>query len=204
MDKISLEQRFTLLAKLGENIDWDLLAPEQVQVGIRESKRAGMETTKFIRDGFWTYTNDLFRETGEVAIKMPALSRLTVTKKIQSIHDISPIEPIIFRLGASSLPPYVTISGNEYERRMAASASSPGYQHALWLVEHQLELPDFMGLLGKICIRFPGSRAMFTDVPGVQYPIVYEGCNRWVIDWSHSGCDFSARHRFAISEPIQV
>ena len=155
MATISVEQRFTVLAALGQNIAWDSLTAEQVQVGVREAQRAGMEATCFILNGFRMQIGDDFRTMEAVAITIPALARPTLEELqaqyswIKSIErDNSPTEAVKLSL-ATVLRPDETeaISGVEYERRLTSKLDLIfGYQQAKWLVEHQDEFPDFMAL----------------------------------------------------------
>ncbi|MBI4086185.1 MAG: hypothetical protein HY433_03030 [Candidatus Liptonbacteria bacterium] len=127
---ISVEQRFSLFAKLGENLDWDSLTKEQVQVGIREAHTfAAREFEVFIRNGFRVQVGDFFRETGELTIQIPALARPTLAELREKYswireengieRDTSPTEAVTLKLGTVLRPDEERINGAEYERRLA-------------------------------------------------------------------------------------
>ncbi len=184
MSTISVEQRFALLAKLGENMDWDSLTPEQVQVGIREAKRAGAGVTALVRNGFLAQVEDFLRETGEVCIQIPALARATLAELMGRIErDTSPINAVTLRLGTILALHEPRIDGKEYGRRIMPSLhASLGYQQACWLAEHQNEFPEFMALLGKFYIDFPG--LLITQGDGRKYfPYLFQSGKRWDVAW---------------------
>lgn len=183
MSTISVDQRFELLTKLGENIDWDLLTTEQVQIGIREAKRAGAEVTVLARNGFRIQVGDFFHETGEVSIQIPALARPTPDHLIGRIaRDTSPSHAVTLKLGTILGPKEEHIDGAEYERRiMLKPDMSLGYQHAHWLMEHQHEYPEFMDILGKFYIDFPGLVIVHSDGRRGS-PYLYESGERWNLE----------------------
>ena len=206
---ISVEQRFTVLAKIGENIDWDSLTTEQVQVGVTESERAGAEATAFFRNGCRVQVGDFFLETGELTIQIPALARPTpeqLRKKYSWIkeengieRDTSPAEAITLKLGTVLRPDEKKINGGEYEKRIAPKLNlTLGYQHALWLVEHQDEFPEFMALLGKIYIDFPGLIVVRADGRR-DFPYLRDDGRRWYLVWYWVGHGFNRVGRFAVS-----
>ncbi|HUX35974.1 MAG TPA: hypothetical protein VMV71_02990 [Candidatus Paceibacterota bacterium] len=192
-DRISVDQRFAVLAKLGENINWDLLTTEQVQVGVLESERAGTEATAFIQNGFRVQVSDFFRETGELTIQISALARPTLGQLREKYswikeeggieRDTSPTEAITIKLGTVLRPDEERVNGAEYEKRIAPKLNlGLGYQHALWLVEHQEEFPEFMALLGKVYIDFPG--LVVVDADGNRsFPFLLENGGRWSLRW---------------------
>ena len=209
MGTISVKQRFTMLARLGEHIDWDSLATEQVQVGIREAQRAGAETTAFIRNGFRVQVGDFFRETGELVIHIPALARPTLEQLREKYswirqengieRDTSPTDPVTLKLGTVLRPDEEWIKGAEYEQRLAPKLDiSLGYQQALWLVEHQDQFPEFMALLGKVYIDFPG--LVVVSVDGYRrFACLSRGGGRWCLLWRWIDNGLSQDGRVAIS-----
>ncbi|MBI2121973.1 MAG: hypothetical protein HYT98_02515 [Candidatus Sungbacteria bacterium] len=209
MSKISVEQGFTMLAKLGEHIDWDSLTTEQVQVGVREAPRAGVEATVFIRNGFRVLINDFFRETGEVSIQIPALPRPTLAglrekyswiRKEDSIElDTSPTESVTLVLGTVLLPDELRIDGIEYElRRTSLAGRMFGYQQLEWLVEHQDEHPVLKALLGKIYIDGCGLVVVRADGRR-RFPCLDRGGGRWCLRWDWVGGDLARNGRLAVS-----
>lgn len=149
---------------------------------------------------------DFFRETGEVAIQIPALPRPTIEQLqekfswIKSIErDTSPVEAIVLNLGTVLYPNEERIDDTEYERRIAPKiAVSLGYQHARWLAEHQDAFPDFMALLGKIYIDFPG--LVVVRAVGYRYfPRLSWGGRRWALYWGWVGDGLDRYGRVALS-----
>ncbi|MEK7193364.1 MAG: hypothetical protein AAB652_01085 [Patescibacteria group bacterium] len=206
MSKISAKQCLSLLAKLGENADWDSLTVEQVQVGISEAKRAGSEFTAFVRNGFRMQIGDFFRETDELTLQIPALPRPTLWELqakfswIKSIErDTSPIEVTTLALATVLRPDENRINGTEYECRIASKLDlCLGYQQAVWLVEHQDEFPDFMALLGKIYIDFSG--LVVVNENGYRFvPCLSQGSTQWYLRWYWLGTHLDRRGRLAIS-----
>ena len=202
---ISVEQRFSLLAKLGENIDWESLTKDQVQAGIREAQRAGAEATAFILNGFRIQVGDFFRETGEVTIAIPALPRPTLEELrgkfdwIKSIErDMSPTEAVTLRLGTVLRPGENSINGQEYECRLASVTGLLGYQQLQWLVDHQDEHTAFKVLLGKIYIDGPGLVVVLSD--GCRdFPCLDGVGGRWRLPWRWVGGDLGGSSRIAVS-----
>lgn len=149
---------------------------------------------------------DFFRETGEVTIQIPALPRPTIEELqekfswIKSIErDTSSVEAIVLNLGTVLCPNEERIDSTEYERRIAPKlAVSLGYQHARWLVEHQGTFPDFMALLGKIYIDFPG--LVVVGVGGDRhFPCLDRDGRRWVLHWLWVGRGLDRSGRVALS-----
>lgn len=203
---ISVEQRFALLSSIGANMDWDSLTPDQVQVGIREGQRVGQEATFFVQNGFRVQVEDLFLNTGELSIPMPALPRPTLeviqpkfswVKKIE--RDTSPTEAGVLNLTTILRPSEEKVNGEEYERRIATRLGSLyGPQHALWLVDHQDEHPVFKALLGKIYIDFSGMVVMGEDGRRRVFCLSQDG-GRWCGLWHWLGSDFHQGGRLASS-----
>lgn len=199
MSTISVEQRFALFAKLGENLNWDSLTSDQVQVGIREAHTfAARGFEIFIRNGF-RVQDDFFRETGELMIKIPALPRPTLAKLrekyflIEQIErDTSPVEAITLRLGTVLRLNEKRVNDIEYENRIAPKLDiCPGYQQGCWLVEHQDEFPELMALLGNAYIDFLGLRVVHADGHRGS-PCLDEHGMRWGFGWHW---DVSGLHR---------
>ena len=206
MGTIPADQRFAVLASIGANIDWDSLTKEQVQVGIREGQRAGVEATFFIRNGFRVQVDDLFLDTGELSIPIPALPRLTIEeiqKKfswVKSIErDTSPTEAVTLNFATILRPEENQVNGTEYERRITPKLDILlGLQQALWLVDHQDEFPAFMALLGKIYIDFSGLVVVRGDGNRGRFSL-RQGGERWSVNWDWLGNDFDRHGRLALS-----
>ncbi|MGC9603348.1 MAG: hypothetical protein ABSF47_02660 [Minisyncoccia bacterium] len=203
MGTISVEQRFAVLAKLGENVDWNSLTREQVQVGITDSERAGREATEFIRNGFCL--NDIFRIIETLSIPIPALSRpnLEELQEFSSLvhyvkRDTSPTEAVVLNIATVLRSDEDQINGREYETRInTKSKLILGYQHAIWLAEHQGEFPELMKLLGKSNIDFPG---LVVDVTGdLRVPCLSKLNERWSLRWESLCSDFGQSARVAFS-----
>jgi hypothetical protein len=151
--------------------------------------------------------NEFFRTTGELTLQIPALARPTF-KQLQTAlswiekieRDTSPTEAVTFTL-ATALPvgEKNSISGTEYERRIAPKQDLIlGYQQAVWLVEHQDELPGFTALLGKIYIDFSG--LVVVSGYGYRYvPYLSPYGKRWFLFWDWLGYDFYSSGRIASS-----
>lgn len=154
---ISVDQRFALLAKLGENADWDSLTTEQVQLGVLDGRRVGQEFTAFMRNGFWSAPAGIFRSTDDVyeTICIPALPRPTPKElerfEIRKIlNDISPQDAVILQLGTVLHDHEEEIDGLAYYGRLAAISGRFGFQQLKWLVHHRDEYPVFNSLLDGI------------------------------------------------------
>lgn len=193
MGTVSVDQRFALLSALGANTDWNSLTSEQVQVGIREAKRAGMEMTEFIRGGF-EVPIDFFRETEEVTIDIPALPRPSLEElqaKFSGVkgikRDTSPTRTVAMRLGTVLRPNDERIDGPEYERRLAPQLDlALGYQQAAWLIERYGSSPWLMAQLGKVYIDFPG--LVVENVHGSRFFLcLNDDSKRWDLDWHWIG-----------------
>lgn len=206
MGTVSLEQRFTVLASLGQNIDWDSLTTEQVQVGVREAQRAGAEATVFIRNGYRVQIGDFFRTMENLAIQIPALPRPTLGELrakysfIKSIErDTSPTEAVTLSLGTVLRPDEERIDGAEYERRIVPKlADLFGYQQLEWLVAHQDKYPAFKALLGQIYIDGPG--IVVVGAGGHRlFPYLYENGKRWYLHWYWIEDDLDRYGRLASS-----
>lgn len=204
---ISVEQRFQVLAALGQNIDWDSLSTEQVQVGVREAKRAGGEATAFIQNGFRMQTGDEFRAMEALGIEIPALARPTLAE-LQAEYpyiklikwDSSPTEAVKLDLGTVLRPDEAEgIHGQEYERRLAPKLNLIlGYQQAKWLVEHQDEFLGLSSLSRNVRIDFFGLGVVNAD-GSRNIPCFRQFQKRWYIDWRWFEHGFTPQGRIAMS-----
>ncbi len=156
------------------------------------------------------HVGDCFRETGELAgtmIQIPALPRPTLAELREKFpwirgengieRDISPEGAVTLVLGTVLREGEPSISGLEYERRLAL-VSRPlfGYQQLAWLVEHQDEHPVFKALLGQIYIDGPGLVVVIDD--GVRYfPSLDQIGKRWNLDLHWIGRGLYSRGRIA-------
>src|ERR1039458_6656310 len=120
-------------------------------------------------------TSDHFRLTGEISIRILALPRPSLEELqerdpwIKAIkQDTSPEESLIFTLATVLRTNEVRIGGELLMRRLASRPRGLlGYQHLRWLLDHEAEYPEFMALLGKVYIDFPGIIAQ--DASGIRH-----------------------------------
>jgi hypothetical protein len=205
---ISVEQRFALLAAMGANIDWDSLTIEQIQAGIKNPQLTGKQATLFIRSGYSVQIGEHFRETGDVSIQLPALKRPTLKELqasndwIKSIERDTSTEEAVTLTFATVLVPDdgSSIDGKEYEKRIALKHDSLlGFQHRQWLLEHQAEFPEFMALLGKCYVDFPGIVVVNRDGDRV-IPYCNQNGSRWDDFWSWLSNDFAVLGRIAVGK----
>jgi len=155
-----------------------------------------------------TIFTDLFRETNELSLQLPALKRPTLEYLqskydwIKSIErDTSTEEPVTLSL-ATVLADGSTasINGEEYELRLAENLNTLlGFQHRQWLLEHQAEFPEFIALLGKCYIDFPGL-VVVIRVGGRHVPCCLRGGSRWGDDWGWLGGGFDSDGRVAFGK----
>lgn len=218
MNTISVNQRFTSLGTLGENTDWDSLTAEQVQVCMSSSvemQRSGAEYTRFVKFGYRAQVVDLFRDTGELSIPIPALSRPTLEElreKFPGIkedggieRDDSPIEAGVLKLGTVLLPEEIedgeSITGKKFERRILPKRYALyGYQHGTWFVEHQDESPALKPLLGRVYILLPGLVVVGVGGRRLMFCLNYDG-ERWYLYWSFLADGVDSNVRVAFSGP---
>lgn len=162
------------------------------------------EFNKFLRkEPTWdSKAADWFRSTNELTIEIPALPRPTEKEMkdkfgIRSIErDDSPTEAAVFTLGTVLRTNEEFIEGKEYERRLPKNGF--GYQHLVWLVEHQDENPSFKALLGKVYID--GTGIVVVDSYGYRYvPCLDRGGRRFGLYWHWISRRFRQRGR--VSSP---
>ena len=92
------------------------------------------------------------------------------------------------------------IDGKEYELRIGEHLNSLlGFQHRQWLLEHQAEFPEFMALLGKIYIDFPGIVVVDRD-GGRDVPYCDQHGSRWGAYWYWLSSYFDVRGRIAFGK----
>ena len=146
-----------------------------------------------------------FRETGEVAIQLPALPRPTLAELkakwpwVRSIEsDTSPTGPVTLVLGTVLREGETdSIDGTEYERRLAPKQNVIlGVQHHQWLLEHQTEFPELMALPEEVYIDFSG---LIVVSDNRRVPFAAQVDRRWVGDWRWFGYVFLPRGRVAVS-----
>ncbi len=145
-----------------------------------------------------------FRKMEDVAIQIPALPRPTIAEIqakfswIKSIErDNSPTEAVTLSLGTVLRPDEGSVGGVEYERRII-SLPTLGYQQAVWLVDHQDEFPEFMALLGKVYIDFPGL-VVVRENGDRDVPYLDQGGKRWYLHWDWLGHGQRSDGRVAVS-----
>jgi len=151
---------------------------------------------------------DLFRETGELSIQLPALKRPTL-KYLQSKYgwikfierDTSTEEPVTLTLATVlAVGSTASINGREYEARIEEHLNALlGFQHYEWLLEHQAEYLQLMALLGKIYIDFPGIVVVHRDGDR-SIPYCPQDGSRWVGGWGWLGGGFNASGRVAFGK----
>ncbi|MDE2079667.1 MAG: hypothetical protein KGI73_04790 [Patescibacteria group bacterium] len=217
MSTITVNQRFSSLATLGENTNWDSLTPEEVQVcmsSASEMQRAGVEYTKFVKQGYRSQIQmvDLFHDTGELSIPIPALPRPTldelrskfpwIRKENGIDRDDSATEAGILRLGSVLIPgEEESLDGERYERRLIVPRTKgllDGYQQGVWLVKHQDEFPAFMALCGKVYIDLPGLIVVDEDGDWRVFSL-RRGGERWRLRWRDLSLDVDSSARTAFS-----
>ncbi|MFH0806583.1 MAG: hypothetical protein V1885_02570 [Candidatus Brennerbacteria bacterium] len=201
---ISVDQRFGSLATLGGNTAWDDLTVDEVQLIHREpgvAKRAGADYTRFVKNGYCVQIQvvDVFRDTGELSIPIPALARPTLAElraKFPGIRaeggierDDSLVEARTLNLGTVLLPDEVeenkSISGRAFESRLLPKRDVLyGYQHGAWIVEHQDEFPALKPLLGKVYILLPGLVVVHVGGGRRAFSLGSDG-ERWSLHWDY-------------------
>ena len=205
---ISVDQQFAYLAALGANTDWKLFTTQQVQAAMKDPIALGKQHTLFLQVGCQVQIGEYFRETGEISIQLPALKRPTL-KELQSDNDwiksierdMSTEEPVTLTLATVLVPDDgSSIDGKEYEKRIALKHDVLlGFQHREWLLEHQAEFPEFMALLGKYYIDFPG--LVVVDRGGGRgVPDCGLGGSCWDGYWDWLSYDFNSRGRIAVGK----
>ncbi len=211
MARPGLEQQFELLAKLGGHADWGALTTEEVQVGITDAQRAGVEFTLFIKNRFRVTMAGLLREAGELTIEIPVLPRPTLAE-IQTRwpwvsrieRDTSPTSPVTLRLATVLMPEEREIDSVTYERRLIPHQDSLlGLQHRDWLIAHQDEVPEpartaVKALLGKVYIDFPGLVVVHGG-GGRRFPYAGRDGERWGEGWRWVDAWFVRHGRVALS-----
>ncbi|MDP3725195.1 MAG: hypothetical protein Q8R20_01855 [Nanoarchaeota archaeon] len=148
-----------------------------------------------------------WREIEELSIEIPALARPTLKELralcpwIRSIeYDVSPTEVVTLRLGTFLRSGEERISHEKYEQRCKPHlASCLGHQHAAWLVEHQDEFPEFMALLGKVYVDFPG--IVVLGVGGSRFlACLGQDGKHWGLSWRWTGDGLYSDVRVASSK----
>ena len=172
-------------------------------------KYAGGEFTLFVAGGGRVQIGDFLRIIEEVAIEIPALPRPTLAElraKFSWIkaeggidRDTSPTEAVTLRLATVLRLDEPSIGGEEYERRIAPTLDVMlGYQHRQWLIEHQMEYPALMALLGKVYIDFPGLIVVRED--GNRFcPYLTQDGKRFDEDWDWMSYVLNRNGRIALS-----
>ncbi|MGD1003049.1 MAG: hypothetical protein ABR884_00540 [Minisyncoccia bacterium] len=155
-----------------------------------------------------TIFTELFRETGELSIQLPALKRPTLGETQSKYDWIKSIErdtsteesvtlSLVTVLAAGST---ASIGGREYELRIAEHLDSLlGFQHREWLLEHQAEFPEFMALLGKCYIDFPGI-VVVNRVGDRLIPYCNPNGSRWDDFWHWLRDGFNVDGRIAVGK----
>ena len=158
-------------------------------------------------------SGNLFRETGELIIQIPALRRPTLVelcKRHQENfrrikYDTSPTEAITLRLATVLRSDEGYISTVECQHRIV---SQPhiflGYQQLWWLVEHQHDTPDLKNLHGQIYIDGPG--LVLVDELGSERIPRINGGEKWFFTWTwitQTGASFFHFGRIAYSNSFK-
>lgn len=146
---------------------------------------------------------ELFRETKELSIEIPALPQPTLKELRKTFdpvfaqaikQDTSPTNPVTLRLATVFVPNSRRIIPKTWEDRLAPHLNiALGYQHAAWLIEHKNEIPAFLALRSEIygkgvyAIDFPGlvmfgkqnmERRCFILDDGVEWELGSDWCDR--------------------------
>ncbi len=159
----------------------------------RDAELWGNELKKFLRkEPRW---EKYFRETAEFSVQIPALTRPTLAELREKFlwiraengieRDVSPEGEVTLVLGTLLRLGESSISGQEYERRVAlVSRPFLGYQQLNWLVEHQDEHPALMALLGQIYVDGPGLVVVDGDNSDRRFPYLVRYGERWHLYWA--------------------
>ena len=138
----------------------------------------------------------------DFTLQIPALSRMETAKLLKkygmkSVVDNSPTEAVTFSLEMVLTDQEDWITGERFEGRVTGKPSL-GLSQALWIIEHQDELPAwFKALLGKVWIAFTATVAVGSD--GFRrFPHLYQGGERWSLDWSWFGHGVGQSVRLAV------
>ncbi len=151
--------------------------------------------------------SDHFRLTGEVSIRMPALSRPALDELqdrfpwIKAIEqDTSLEESVSFTLATVLRTNETRIGGEVLMLRLASIPRGLlGYQHLRWLLDHEAECPEFMALLGKVYIDFPG--IIVLDPSGIRHVASCRMKGRHRLNcWCRYDCGFNEYGRVACVE----
>lgn len=147
------------------------------------------------------------RDTGEITLEIPALPRPTL-EELKVIDrpeityfpkhppvinmiasDTSPVEAVTFKLGSALAPGEEFIDDEDVDFRIGPNRDKLlGFQHAIWLVQHQDELPGLMALASKpINFKFPGIMTRKKENGIRSYPFLrrrWRGKQiRWTVCW---------------------
>lgn len=141
-------------------------------------------------------------------IKLPALSKPTLKtlqkewswiKSIESDNSTTELVEIEFTTVLKDGETY--IEGSEYETRLKTRSDVVlGFQHALWLKEHQDEIPELKALReqGEWYIDFPALVVVY--VHGSRcVPFLTYGGRQFVVHWSRLDSDFGGDGRIGVS-----
>lgn len=146
------------------------------------------------------------RSVEAVEIRIPATPKSSfsdILKKYNFLRSIekddSPEGEVVMTFATVLRKDESSISGSEYELRLQKVSGILGYSQAVWLVEHQVELPkEFMELLGKVYVDFPATVAVKVD--GHRYvPYLNLRDGRWFLNWNWIGGGFYSNDRVARS-----
>ena len=193
MGQITADQSQAVMAVLSTNVRWasiDFAECDLQGMVLDNPADAGRQFAAFLRNGCRLVLADLDREPNALSINMPGLQRPSLKtlrrryRWIMSIErDTSPESSVTLKLTKVVLPNEGEISGKDFTRRIAPRLRNLlGYQHCRWLLDHQKEYGEFMALLRKVVIRFPG--LVVIDNEGNRRLPEYEwGRTRWNEVW---------------------
>jgi hypothetical protein len=147
-----------------------------------------------------------FRDTQELSIVFPALRRPTLAeivgydRSITAIErDTSPVAPVTLKLANLLATGENYIDGGQYADRLARTQKVLlGYQHRQWLLKLQREHQDFMSLLGKVYVDFPGI-VIVRNGRERCVPACIDSSDGWRADWDDLDSGFGEGGRIAIS-----
>lgn len=104
-------------------------------------------------------------------------------------RDVSPVHPVTLELVTIvALGEVSPINTLEYESRIAPRLHlCLGYQHGVWLVEHQEEFPEFVDFFLNHYVDLPGLAVIDADGNRALPFLCREGSRRCQLAWYRSG-----------------
>jgi len=209
MGQITVDQSQAVMSILSTKTRWseiDFLATGLQESVIRNREETARHFRAFLSNGCRMADVNGFRETGEVAIEIPALPRPTLgqlqkmypwTESIE--RDVSPEGPVTLKLGTVFHLDEKFIDSKEFERRLSTLSGALGFQHAWWLMEHGHNYPAFMLFPKDTYFYFPGIVTMSDYAPQCPCLRREDMDIRGGFSWRSPTFDWSPRGRIAIA-----